>query len=96
MKIDDKMVDYIASLSQLELSEDERRSYGNDLSKILTYMDKLAELDTEGVSEMTHPVTTVNRFREDVVTNNDRRSELLAGAPDSKGDYFRVLKTVEE
>jgi aspartyl-tRNA(Asn)/glutamyl-tRNA(Gln) amidotransferase subunit C len=58
-------------------------------------MDRLGELDTEGLPEMTHPFDASNRFREDRVTNGDRRGEMLENAPDRKGDFFRVFKTVE-
>ena len=96
MKIDDKLISYLAELSMIELTDEEKEARKKDLSEILSYMDKLGELDTDGVDEMTHPFTMVNRFRDDVVTNGDRRDELLAVAPASKGDYFMVFKTVEE
>jgi len=96
MKIDDKLIDYIATLSQLQLSESEKQLYEQDLTNILNHMEKLNELDTDNVPEMTHPIKMSNVFRDDVVTNEDRRSEMLRNAPDSKGDYFKVLKTVEE
>jgi aspartyl-tRNA(Asn)/glutamyl-tRNA(Gln) amidotransferase subunit C len=96
MKIDDKLIDYLAELSRLELSDGEKSARRDDLSDILDYMEKLNELDTEGLPEMTHPFPAVNRFRDDVVTNGDRHSEMLANAPGIKGDYFKVFKTVEE
>jgi aspartyl-tRNA(Asn)/glutamyl-tRNA(Gln) amidotransferase subunit C len=96
MKIDDKLIDYIAELSRLELSDAEKTARRDDLSDILDYMEKLNELDTTGLPEMTHPFDAVNRFRDDVVTNGDRRSEMLQNAPEAKGDYFKVFKTVEE
>ena len=96
MIIDDKLIGYISTLSQLKLTESEKLTYEQDLTNILDHMDKLSELDTDGVPEMTHPIKTSNVFREDVVTNEDRRGDMLRNAPDSKGDYFKVLKTVEE
>lgn len=96
MKITDELIDYISELSRLELSHEEKEGRKKDLTDILDYMDKLSELDTEGVAEMSHPFNEVNRFREDVVTNEDRREEMLANAPDKKGDFFKVFKTVEE
>ena len=96
MKIDDRLIDYIAELSRLELTEGEREARKKDLSDILDYMDKLGELDTEGLPEMTHSFDADNRFREDVVANADRRGEMMANAPASKGDFIKVFKTVEE
>jgi aspartyl-tRNA(Asn)/glutamyl-tRNA(Gln) amidotransferase subunit C len=95
MQITDELIDYIGELSRLELSDEEREARKKDLTDILNYMDKLNELDTSGLPEMTHPFDAVNNFREDVVRNGDRREEMLENAPDKKGDFFKVFKTVE-
>jgi aspartyl-tRNA(Asn)/glutamyl-tRNA(Gln) amidotransferase subunit C len=95
MKITDELIDYIGELSRLALSAEEKEARKKDLTDILNYMDKLNELDTTDLPEMTHPFDAVNRFREDVVQNGDRRAEMLRNAPDRKDDYFRVFKTVE-
>jgi aspartyl/glutamyl-tRNA(Asn/Gln) amidotransferase C subunit len=95
MKITDDLIDYIGELSRLELSAEEKEARKRDLTEILTYMDKLNELDTDGLPEMTHPFDAVNCFRGDEVKNGDRRAEMLRNAPDKKGDYFKVFKTVE-
>jgi aspartyl-tRNA(Asn)/glutamyl-tRNA(Gln) amidotransferase subunit C len=96
VKIDDDLIEYLAELSRLELSAEEKGPLAGDLTDILGYVGKLNELDTDDVPEMTHPFEAVNRLRDDTVTNGDRRDEMLANAPDRKGDYFRVFKTVEE
>lgn len=95
MIITDSLIDYISDLSRLELEEQEKESAKKDLTDILNYMDKLNEIDTKGISEMSQPFDNHNCFREDEVTNSDKREEVLQNAPDSKGDYFRVHKTVE-
>jgi aspartyl-tRNA(Asn)/glutamyl-tRNA(Gln) amidotransferase subunit C len=95
MRITDELIEYISGLSRLELSQEEKQAGKEDLSRILDYMDKLNELDTAGKPEMTHPFEAANRFREDVVANGDRRAEMLENAPDRKGDFFKVFKTVE-
>lgn len=96
MKINDQLIEYIADLSRLELNDEEKEGRKKDLNDVLDYMDKLNELDTAGMPEMTHPFEASNVFREDIVTNEDRRTEMLENAPDSKGDFFKVFKTVEE
>jgi aspartyl-tRNA(Asn)/glutamyl-tRNA(Gln) amidotransferase subunit C len=96
MKIDERLIEYIAELSRLELSAEEKEARKRDLSDILDYMDKLNEIDASGAPEMTHPFKAQNRFRDDVVTNTDRRAEMLKNAPEAKGGYFKVFKTVEE
>ncbi len=95
MKITDELIDYIGELSRLELTAGEKEEAKKDLTNILDYMEKLNELDTTGVREMTHPFDDVNRFRREDVVNGDLRAEMLQNAPASKGDYFKVFKTVE-
>lgn len=95
MKITDELIGYIGDLSRLHLSEEEKERAKKDLSDILDYTEKLNELDTDGVPEMSHPFHAVNCFREDVVTNGDDRENLLSNAPERKGSYFKVFKTVE-
>ncbi len=95
MKITDELIGYIGDLSRLHLSEEEKERAKKDLSDILDYTEKLNELDTDGVPEMSHPFDAVNCFREDVVTNGDDRENLLSNAPERKGSYFKVFKTVE-
>jgi aspartyl-tRNA(Asn)/glutamyl-tRNA(Gln) amidotransferase subunit C len=96
MKIDDKLIDYIGDLSRLYMSGEEKKARRSDLSDILDYIEKLNELDTEGVPELTHPFPVNNVFRDDVVVNGDRYDEMLANAPESRGRYFKVFRTIEE
>lgn len=95
MKITDELIGYIEDLSRLYLSEEEKERAKKDLSDILDYTEKLNELDTDGLPEMSHPFDAVNCFRQDVVTNGDDRENLLSNAPERKGSYFKVFKTVE-
>lgn len=95
MKITDELIDYISELSRLELSAEEKEGAKKDLTDILNYMDKLNELDTAGQKELTHPFEEVNRFRNDEALNPDRREAMLQNAPSTKGDYFKVFKTVD-
>ena len=54
------------------------------MQKILDYVEKLDELDTEGVEPLSHIFGDQNVFREDVVTNKDAREAMLANAPKAK------------
>ena len=95
MQITDDLIEYLGELSRLYLSDEEKKSMGSDLSDILNYVDKLGEVDTAGMPEMSHPFEDVNWFREDEVVNGDDRERLLSNAPESRGSYFKVFKTVE-
>lgn len=95
MKIDTKMVDYIAGLSRLELQAGEKQLMTAELEQILAYMDVLNKLDTTGVEPMSHVFPVKNVLREDEVIPSQDRSELLAGAPVPDKEAFLVPKTVE-
>jgi len=97
MKIDGELIKYLADLSRLELGAEERASLSGDLEDILSYVEKLSELDTGGVNDMPgFGGAEQIPFREDIVTNENRADELLTGAPDRCGAYFRVPKAIEE
>lgn len=95
MKIDDKLVAYVAELAYLKLDDEQKRQAADDLSKMIGYVDKLAELDTEGVEPMSHAFPVTNVFREDEVRESMAREQVLANAPAVKDGCFLVPKTVE-
>lgn len=95
MKIDDATIKYVSGLAKLQLTEEEKEQAKSDLAKILSYMDTMNELDTEGIEPMSHAFPMKNVFREDVVVNGDDRDNLLANAPAKKEGCFVVPKTVE-
>lgn len=94
-KIDDATIEYVGILAQLDLDEAEREAAGKDMDRMLDYIDKLNELDTEGIEPMSHVFPLNNVFRKDVVTNGDDRDNILKNAPESKDGAFKVPKTVE-
>lgn len=95
MNITDETIKYVAALAKLQLTEVEKENAKKDLSNILGYMDIMNELDTKDIEPMSHAFPMKNVFREDVVTNGDRREEMLANAPYKKDGAFVVPKTVE-
>ena len=66
-----------------------------DMASMLDYIDKLGELDTDGVEPMSHVFPVKNVFREDAVTNSDTRVELLSNAPEEKDGMFMVPRTID-
>ena len=103
MKID---VAYVAELARLELTDEEKAVFQPQLENIVKYVEKISEVDVEGVEPMMHGRTLVNAFREDVVRPSlDREAALAAfvsgvdtdrdGKPDSNGvsDILLGLKT---
>lgn len=94
-RISDEMIEYVSILAKLELAGEERAAARADMDRMLEYIDKLNELDTEGVEPMTHIFPVTNVFREDIVTNGDKRQEILKNAPEQKDGMFKVPKTVD-
>lgn len=93
--ISDETIDYVGILAKLELSDEEKEQAKKDMGSMLDYIDKLGELDTEGVEPMSHVFPVKNVFREDVVTNGDIRKEILKNAPGEKDGMFVVPRTFE-
>ncbi|MBD5545972.1 MAG: Asp-tRNA(Asn)/Glu-tRNA(Gln) amidotransferase subunit GatC [Lachnospiraceae bacterium] len=93
--ISDETIEYVGILAKLELSGEEKEQAKKDMGSMLDYIDKLGELDTEGVEPMSHVFPVKNVFREDVVTNGDVREEILKNAPGEKDGMFVVPRTFE-
>jgi aspartyl-tRNA(Asn)/glutamyl-tRNA(Gln) amidotransferase subunit C len=89
-------VDHVARLTRLQLGEAEKALMREQLAKILTYIDALNALDTEGVEPTTHAVPVVNVMREDETRPCFPAEEMLANAPDRLDDFFRVPRIIED
>jgi aspartyl-tRNA(Asn)/glutamyl-tRNA(Gln) amidotransferase subunit C len=74
-------VEKVALLSRLRLSEAELDTMTTQLAQIVTYVDHLAEVDTENVLPMAHAVEVHNVFRDDQVASSLPREDALANAP---------------
>ena len=95
MQITPDLIKYLESLARITLTEDEEKKIGGELQDILTYIDKLGELDTEGVEAMSHCFPLNNVFRSDEVQASMSPDEIVANAPESQDGSFVVPKTVE-
>ncbi len=93
--ISDETIEYVGILAKLELSDEDKENAKKDMASMLDYIDKLGELDTEGVEPMSHIFPVQNVMREDVVTNGDGSDDTLKNAPESNGEAFIVPKTVD-
>jgi aspartyl-tRNA(Asn)/glutamyl-tRNA(Gln) amidotransferase subunit C len=99
MKISREDVLKVAALANLELTDAEVETYRGQLDDILTYIDKLNEIDTSTVEPMTQVVaasTDGATLRHDVVVRSDVITEVLSGAPDPAPLYFRVPRVIEK
>jgi aspartyl-tRNA(Asn)/glutamyl-tRNA(Gln) amidotransferase subunit C len=88
-------VERIAALAHLELTESETELFTRQLGDILSYFDRLQQIDTTGVPATTHPVTSSPVMRADDPRPSMPRDDALANAPDPGGDgLFRVPKVI--
>jgi len=96
MQVDDKLIDKLAKLSKLKFdTEESRTEIKSDLTKILGFMEKLNELNTDGVEPLIFINEDVNVFRTDEVKYFITKEEALANAPLKNKDYILVPKFVK-
>jgi aspartyl-tRNA(Asn)/glutamyl-tRNA(Gln) amidotransferase subunit C len=96
MKIDRERILRVAELARLELTEEEKTEFANQLSDIISYVEKINELDTESVEPTDHIVELTNVLREDEVRESIDRSELVKIAPRFEEGHFVVPRIIEE
>ncbi|MEO5348288.1 MAG: Asp-tRNA(Asn)/Glu-tRNA(Gln) amidotransferase subunit GatC [Magnetococcus sp. YQC-3] len=95
MSIDAQTVRHVATLARLQVSAPEVEAYAEQLSRILTLMETLNQLPTDGVEPMSHAVEMIIPERDDQVVHTNQREALLACAPEAEQGHFRVPKIIE-
>jgi aspartyl-tRNA(Asn)/glutamyl-tRNA(Gln) amidotransferase subunit C len=95
MRLTPEEVEHIALLSRLHLSEAEKERAANELSQILGYFEKLAELPTDDVEPTMHALPIENVLRPDVVEAGLSREAALQNAPEQADGMFQVPRVVE-
>ena len=87
---------HVARLARLHLTEEELERMRAQLDAILAYVDKLRELDVEGVEPTSHAVPLVDVMRDDSLAPCLPQEAALANAPDRDGEFFRVPRIIED
>lgn len=95
MKLDVETLQKIAHLSRLEINEKDTDQMLRDMSNMLTFVEKLNEVNTDGVAPLTTMSHEINNLREDVAKVQLTHDEVLSNAPKKDEDYFRVPKVLE-
>ena len=95
MELTDKDVQKVANLARLNIPQDEADRLTGEMNSILGYIDKLAELNTDGVEPTFHASAANNAFREDTCQTSLPVEEGLANAPASEDGSFKVPKVIE-
>lgn len=93
--ISDETIEYVGILAKLELNDAQKENAKKDMAGMLDYIDKLGELDTDGIEPMSHVFDVKNVWREDEVTNGDDRENIIKNAPGEKNGMFEVPKTFD-
>jgi aspartyl-tRNA(Asn)/glutamyl-tRNA(Gln) amidotransferase subunit C len=95
MKIDKETLNKIAHLARLEFNEKDAEKMTQDMNNILTFVEKLNEVNTDGVEPLTTMSHEINALREDEVKPHLDRDLALMNAPKKDPEYFRVPKVLE-
>ncbi len=88
-------IEQIIMLSRLELAENEKVLFSNQIGNIIDYIDKLNELDTTDVDPTAHVVPIKNVFRGDDLQPSLPRDRVLQNAPSRSDNFYRVPKIIE-
>ena len=95
MEINDELLSKLATLARLNIDDSKREKMKKDLSEIISWMEKLKEVDTTGVEPLTNMSQEVNRSREDTSGKTMERSKALENAPLHDDRFFRVPKVLK-
>jgi len=95
MKITREEVEHVAGLARLTLDETEMASMTEQMDAILSYVDKLSELQTDGIEPTAHAVPMKNAFREDRQAPSIGITAAMSNAPVASEDCFQVPKVIE-
>lgn len=92
--VDEKILEKAELLSKLKMAPDQRERTMSEMEKLLAYVERLNEVDTEGVRPLSHGEPGERSLREDRVTNPDGKADTLLNAPEQRNGQFVVPKTV--
>ncbi|NSL90323.1 Asp-tRNA(Asn)/Glu-tRNA(Gln) amidotransferase subunit GatC [Chitinophaga solisilvae] len=96
MEVNEALVQQLADLARLEFSDAEKTEIRGDLQRMITFVEKLNELDTTDVKPLLHLTEDYNVFREDAVKPSITREEGLQNAPAATSEYFKVPKIIKK
>ena len=95
MNVNDELVDKLAHLARLQFNANEKEEIRNDLQRMIGFVEKLNELDLEGVQPLLHMTEEVNVLREDKVEGSIPRADALQNAAHHDKEFFKVPKVIK-
>ena len=93
-KIDKELIRHIALLARIEMTDGQAETLGRQFADIVAYVDKLQELDTEGVEPMAHALDVRNVLAEDTLGESLSVEQAMTNAPARDGDFYKVPKVI--
>lgn len=94
MAISKKDVEYIAHLSRLEISDDEKEEYTKQLSAILEHIDRLNKLNTDNIEPTYYAIDMENVYRNDEIKESIDKNKVFESAPSIEKNGFKVPKII--
>ena len=95
MSVDTNQVRHIAKLARIAMSDAEVEAMVPELNNILSWVEQLGEVNTDGVEPLTAVIENKLRLRDDAITDGNCRDEVLANAPAAQHGFFAVPKVIE-
>ena len=96
MELNKEMVAKLSKLAQLEFNPDEAESIRLDLQQMIGFVEKLNEINTDGILPLTHISKTENSLREDMVHGSVDTETALSNAPERLEQFFTVPKVIKK
>jgi len=96
MEVNKQLVEKIATLSKLEFDEQSKEEIRKDLERMIGFVDKLNEINTDHVEPLIYVTDEVNVLREDEVKQVITKEEALSNAPQKDSDYIKVPKVIKK
>lgn len=95
MEVNDALISKLSHLAKLDFNDAEKDEIKNDLQRMISFVEKLNELDTTGVEPLLHMSDEVNILREDEVKGSVTREEALKNAPQHDEQFFKAPKVIK-
>jgi aspartyl-tRNA(Asn)/glutamyl-tRNA(Gln) amidotransferase subunit C len=96
MDLSNALIDNLSELARLQFNEQEKLSIKNDLQRMISFVEKLSEVDTAGTDPLLHMGYAMNVYRQDEINGTMAKEAALRNAPGADKDYFKVPKVIKK
>ena len=96
MEVNDAMVTKLATLAKLRFNAEEQEGIKNDLERMISFVQKMDEVDTDNVEPLQHMASQLNVWREDTIAGSSDKAEALKNAGKHNNDFFMVPKVIKK